>query len=54
MDIFFPDIYQVPKLNQDHINDLNSSIPPKEVETLINSLSTKTRKKQTNKKHRTR
>jgi hypothetical protein len=31
-------IYQVPKLNQDHINDLNSSISPKEIEAVINSL----------------
>ena len=33
--------YQVPKLNQDHINDLNSPISPKEVEAVINSLPTK-------------
>ena len=33
--------YQVPKLNQDQINDLNSPISPKEIETVINSLSTK-------------
>jgi hypothetical protein len=37
----FLDRYQVPKLNQDHINDLNSSISPKELETVINSLTTK-------------
>jgi len=32
--------YQVPKLNQDQINDLNSPISPKEIEA-INSLPTK-------------
>ena len=32
--------YQVPKLNQDQINDLNSPISPKEIEAVINSLST--------------
>jgi hypothetical protein len=37
----FLDRYQVPKLNQDEINDLNSSISPKEVEAVINSLPTK-------------
>ena len=37
----FLDRYQVPKLNQDQINDLNSSISPKEIEALINSLPTK-------------
>jgi hypothetical protein len=35
------DIYQVPKLNQDQINDLNSPISPKEREAVINSLPTK-------------
>ena len=30
--------YQAPKLNQDQINDLNSSIFPKEIEAVINSL----------------
>jgi hypothetical protein len=29
----FLDRYQVPKLNQDQINDLNSPISPKEIET---------------------
>jgi hypothetical protein len=29
------------KLNQDQINDLNSPISPKEIETIINSLPTK-------------
>jgi hypothetical protein len=37
----FLDRYQVPKLNQDHVNDLNSPISPKEIEAVINSLSTK-------------
>jgi hypothetical protein len=37
----FLDRYQVPKLNQDQINDLNSPISPKEIEAFINSLSTK-------------
>jgi hypothetical protein len=35
--------YQVPKLKQDQINDLNSPISPKEIETIINSLPTKKR-----------
>jgi hypothetical protein len=37
----FLDRYQVPKLNQDQINNLNSLIPPKEIEAIINSLPTK-------------
>jgi hypothetical protein len=37
----FLDRYQVPKLNQDKINDLNSPIFPKEIEAVINSLPTK-------------
>ena len=37
----FLDRYQVPKLNQDQINDLNSPISPKEIKTVINSLQTK-------------
>jgi hypothetical protein len=37
--------YQVPKLNQDQINDLNSPICPKEIEAVINSLPTKKKKK---------
>jgi hypothetical protein len=37
----FLDRYQVPKLNQDQINDLNSPITPKEIETVINSLPIK-------------
>ena len=32
-------------LNQDQINDKNSPISPKEMEALINSLSTKKKKK---------
>jgi hypothetical protein len=35
------DRYQVPKLNQDQVNDLNSLISPKEIEAVINSLPTK-------------
>jgi hypothetical protein len=35
------DRYQVPKLNHDQVNDLNSPISPKEVEAVINSLPTK-------------
>ena len=35
------DRYQVPKLIQDQINDLNSPISPKEIETVINSLPNK-------------
>jgi hypothetical protein len=41
----FLDIYQVQKLNQDQINDLNSPIFPKEIEAIINSLLTKKKKK---------
>jgi hypothetical protein len=37
----FLDRYQVPKLNQDHINNLNSPISPKEIKAVINSLPTK-------------
>jgi hypothetical protein len=37
----FLDRYQVPKLNQDQITDLNSPISPKEIEAVINSLPTK-------------
>ena len=38
----FLDRYQVPKLNQDQVNDLNSPISPKEIEAVINSLPTNT------------
>jgi hypothetical protein len=37
----FLDRYQVPKLNQDQVNDLNSLIFPKELEVVINILPTK-------------
>jgi hypothetical protein len=37
----FLDRYQVPKLNQDQINDLNSLISPKEIEAVINNLPNK-------------
>ena len=37
----FLDRYQVPKLDQEQVNDLNSLISPKEVETVINSFPTK-------------
>jgi hypothetical protein len=37
----FLDRYQVPKLNQDQVNDLKSSITPEEIEAVINSLPTK-------------
>jgi hypothetical protein len=36
----FLDRYQVPKLNQDQVNDLNSPISPKEI-AVINSLPAK-------------
>jgi hypothetical protein len=35
------DRYQVPKLNQDQVNDLNNPIPPQEIEAVIHSLPTK-------------
>jgi hypothetical protein len=38
----FLDRYQVPKLNQDQISNLNSPISPKKVEAVINHLSTTT------------
>ena len=37
----FLDRYQVPKLNQDQINHLNSPISSKEIEAVINSLPSK-------------
>jgi hypothetical protein len=37
----FLDRYQVPKLNKNQVNDLNSPISPKEIEAVINSLPTK-------------
>jgi hypothetical protein len=36
---------QVPKLNQNQVNDINSPISPKEIEAGINSLPTKKKKK---------
>ena len=38
---FFILQYQVPKLNQDRVNDLNSPISPREIEAVINSLPAK-------------
>jgi type IV secretory pathway VirB4 component len=37
--------YRVPNLKQDQINDLNSLTSPKDIEAVINSLSTKGKKK---------
>ena len=37
----FLDRYQVPKLNQDQVNDPNCPISPKEIEAVINSLPAK-------------
>jgi hypothetical protein len=37
----FLDRYQVPKLSQDQVSDLNSPISPKEIEAVINCLPTK-------------
>ena len=37
----FLDRYQIQKLNQDQINDLNSLISPKEIDVVINSLPIK-------------
>ena len=36
----FQDMYHVPKLNQDQINNLNRPITHKEIESLIKSLPT--------------
>jgi hypothetical protein len=47
MDTFL-DRYQVQKIYQDQINDLNSPISPKEIEALINSLLTTTTTTTTN------
>jgi hypothetical protein len=49
----FLDKYQVPKLNQDQINDLNSPISPKEIEAVIKSIPPQKKKNQT-KNSRTR
>jgi hypothetical protein len=37
----FLERYQVPKLNQDQVNNLSSPISPKEIEAVITSLPTK-------------
>ena len=37
----FLDGYQIPKLNQDQMNDLSNLITPKEIEAIIKSLPTK-------------
>ena len=37
----FLDRYQIPKLNQDQIDHLNSPITPKEIEVVIEILPTK-------------
>jgi folate-dependent phosphoribosylglycinamide formyltransferase PurN len=50
----FLERYQVPKLNQDQINDLNSRISSKEIKTFINSLTTTTKKKKKKKKKKPR
>jgi hypothetical protein len=41
----FLDRYQVLKLNQDRVNDINSPISPKEIEAVINSPPTPPQKK---------
>jgi hypothetical protein len=41
----FLDRYQIPKLNQDQINHLNTPIIPKEIEAVIKSLLTKKKTK---------
>jgi hypothetical protein len=46
----FLDRYQVPKLNQDEINNLNSPISSKVLEAFINHLPTKKKKKKKKKK----
>jgi hypothetical protein len=53
--INFLDRCQVPKLNQDQINDLNSPISQKEIKAVINSPPTnqnKTKQNKTNKKNK--
>ena len=42
----FLDRYQVPKLNQEQVNNLNSPISPKEIEAVINVPPTKKKKAQ--------
>jgi hypothetical protein len=39
----FLDRYQVTKINQDQINDPNSPVSPKEIETVINNNNKSTR-----------
>jgi hypothetical protein len=46
----FQDRYQEPKLNQDQVNDINTSISPKEIEAAINSLPNKNKTKQNKQK----
>ena len=50
----FLDRFQVPKLNQDQINHLNSPITPKEIEAVIKSLPTQKQQQQQQKRPRTR
>jgi hypothetical protein len=55
----FLDRYQIPKLNQDQINHLNSSIASKEIEAVTKSIQNKAKQNKTNKQtkkncHRTR
>jgi hypothetical protein len=42
------DRYQVPNLNPDQINNMNSPITAKEIEAVINRLSSKKKKKPSN------
>jgi hypothetical protein len=48
----FLDRYQVAKLNQDQINDLNSPISPKEIEAVIVSQPKKNKKNKKTKKQK--
>jgi hypothetical protein len=50
----FLDRYQVPTLNQDQVNDLNSPISPKEIEAVINRLPNQKKKKKKKKKKKPR
>jgi hypothetical protein len=50
----FLDRYQIPTLNQEQINHLNSPITPKEIEAVTESLPTQKKKKKKKKKCRTR
>ena len=40
---YFLETYKLPKLKLDYVNHLNSPITSKEIEAVINSLSTRTR-----------